>query len=411
MESRADVEALDRDDELAGFRDQFLLPDDVIYLDGNSLGPLSKSAAERTQRVLALEWGEDLITSWNQHGWIDLPQRVGNKIARLIGGGDGNVVCADSTSINLFKLLAAALRLKSDRKVILTDTGNFPTDLYVAQGLRDLLGADHQLRLVEPEAVADAIDTDVAVVMLTQVDYRTGRKHDMASITKAAHASGAVVLWDLSHSAGALPVDLLGDGVDLAVGCTYKYLNGGPGAPAYLFVSPGLQDQIKPPLSGWMGHDQPFDFDHEYRPAAGIARNLCGTPAILSMSALDAALDVILAADIAAIRAKSQRLTGLFMDLVDQRCGDYGFACLTPKDPDARGSQVSMRHPNGYPVMAALIDGGVIGDFRTPDVLRFGFAPLFLRYVDVWDAVDRLHTVMAEKRWDQTAYHAKAVVT
>lgn len=411
MLTRADFETLDRDDELAGFRDQFLLPDQIIYLDGNSLGPLSKRAAERTQRVLAREWGEDLITSWNQHGWIDLPQRVGNKIARLIGGGDGNVVCADSTSVNLFKLLAAALRLQTGRRIILTDTGNFPTDLYVAQGLRDLLGADHEVRFVEPAAVEGAIDADVAVVMLTQVDYRTGRKHDMAAITRAAHEAGALVLWDLSHSAGALPVDLIGDGVDLAVGCTYKYLNGGPGAPAYLFVAPALQDRIKPPLSGWMGHEQPFDFDHEYRPADGVARNLCGTPAILSMSALDAALDVILSADINAIRAKSQRLTGLFMDLMEQRCGEFGFALLTPADPDARGSQVSMRHPSGYPVMAALIDRSVIGDFRSPDVLRFGFAPLFLRFVDVWDAVDCLHTIMAEKRWDQATYHAKAAVT
>jgi len=411
MLTRDDFQALDRDDALGALRDEFLLPDGVIYLDGNSLGPLPKMAAARIQKVLGQEWGEDLIKSWTLHGWIDLPGKVGDKIARFIGGGEGNVACADSTSVNLFKLLAAALQLQSERRVILTDTGNFPTDLYVAQGLGGLLGATHELRMVEPTEVEAAIDDAVAVVMLTQVDYRTGRKHDMAKITKAAHDAGALVLWDLSHSAGALPVDLLGDGVDLAVGCSYKYLNGGPGAPAYLFVAPALQDRIKPPLSGWMGHEQPFDFDREYRPAAGIMRNLCGTPAILAMSALDAALDVILAADIGAIRAKSQRMTGLFMELVEKRCDGFGFELLTPSDPDTRGSQVSMTHPHGYPVMAALIDHGVIGDFRTPDVLRFGFAPLFLRYVDVWDAVESLRMIMAEKRWDRAEFHVKAAVT
>ena len=411
MLTRKDFEALDRDDPLRHVRDEFLLPEGAIYLDGNSLGPLPKAAVARLQQVIGQEWGEDLIKSWTLHGWIDLPSKVGDKIARLIGGGEGNVACADSTSVNLFKLLAAALPLRPNRRVILTDTGNFPTDLYVAQGLRDLLGAAHELRLVEPGAVEAAIDDDIAVVILTQVDYRTGRKHDMARITEAAHNAGALVLWDLSHSAGALPVDLLRDGVDLAVGCSYKYFNGGPGAPAYLFVAPALQDRIKPPISGWMGHEQPFEFDRDYRPARGVMRNLCGTPAILSMSALDAALDVILSSDLATLRAKSQRLTGLFMELVEARCAEFGFEILTPTDPEARGSQVSVTHPDGYPIMAALIDQGVIGDFRSPDVLRFGFAPLFLRFVDVWDAVDKLRTTMVEKRWDRAEFHVKAAVT
>lgn len=411
MLTREEFEALDRDDPLAALRGSFRLPDGVIYLDGNSLGPLTAPAAARMQQVLGQEWGEDLIKSWNLHGWIDLPGKIGDKIARLIGGGVGNVACADSTSVNLFKLLAAALRLRPDRRVILTDKGNFPTDLYVAQGLGALLGQGHQLRLVDPSDVEASIGDDIAVVMLTQVDYRTGRLHDMARITNAAHDVGALVLWDLSHSAGAVPIDLLGDGVDLAVGCSYKYLNGGPGAPAYLFVTPDLQDEVRPPLSGWMGHEQPFAFDRDYRPAPGIMRNLCGTPAILSMSVLDAALDVILAADIDAIRYKSQRLTGLFMELIGTRCGAFGFELLTPSNPDARGSQVSMTHPSGYPIMAALIDQGVIGDFRAPDVLRFGFAPLFLRYVDIWDAVDTLFTIMTEKRWDRDEFHAKATVT
>ena len=411
MVTRQECEALDRDDELRGFRDQFLLPNDIIYLDGNSLGPLPKVAAERVQKVVGQEWGDDLIRSWNVHGWIDLPQKVGDKISRLIGAGTDNVVCADSTSVNLFKLLAAALRLRSDRKIILSDTANFPTDLYIAQGLTDLLGNGYELRLVDAASIESQISTDVAIVMLTQVDYRTGELHDMARITKAAHCAGALALWDLSHSAGAMPVDLLGNGVDLAVGCGYKYLNGGPGAPAYLYVAPELQDQVRPPLSGWMGHERPFDFDRAYRPASGVARNLCGTPAILSMSALDAALDVILAADMNASREKSQRLTGLFMDLIRERCGAFRFDLLTPAEPDARGSQVSMTHADGYPIMAALIDNGVIGDFRAPNVLRFGFAPLFLRFVEIWDAVDRLHAIMAGRVWDRDEYKLQAAVT
>ncbi len=411
MVTRKECEARDRDDELKGFRDQFLLPDEVIYLDGNSLGPLPKVAAKRIQHVLAQEWGEDLIRSWNAHGWIDLPQKVGNKIARLIGAGTDNVVCADSTSVNLFKLLAAALRIRPDRKVVLSDTANFPTDLYIAQGLIELLGGSRELRLVETASVESEINSDVAVVMLTQVDYRTGGLHDIARVTQLAHEAGALMLWDLSHSAGALPVDLLGHGVDLAVGCGYKYLNGGPGAPAYLYVAPHLQDDIRPPLSGWMGHDRPFDFDQEYRPASGIARNLCGTPAILSLSALDAALDVIGAADMNAIRKKSQDITGLFMDLINERCGVFGFDLLTPNVPEKRGSQVSMTHANSYPIMAALIENGVIGDFRSPNVMRFGFAPLFLRFVDVWDAVDRLHGIMSERAWDRDEFKVKAAVT
>jgi kynureninase len=409
--SRDDVLAWDLKDPLAGMRDRFALPENTIYLDGNSLGALPKATAQRVSRVVKQEWGEDLIRSWNKHDWMGLPQRCGAKIAGLIGAAAHEVVVADSTSINLFKLLAAALRLRPDRRVILSDTGNFPTDLYVAQGLIELLDKGHELRLVAPGEISEAISEDVAVVMLTQTDYRSGRIHNMAEITAGAHAAGALMLWDLAHSAGAFPVDLRGCGVDFAVGCGYKYLNGGPGAPAFLFVAEDLQKDVRPPLSGWMGHEAPFLFDPDYRPAEGIARNLCGTPAILSLSALDEGLDVMRDAGMAAIRHKSVQMTDLFIALVDQNCADFGFRLLSPRDPELRGSQIAFSHEQGYPIMAALIDRGVIGDFRAPDILRFGFAPLYLRFADVWDAVDILREIMTRKSWDQPQFHKRMAVT
>lgn len=409
MVTREDLEALDRDDSLARFRDAFALPDGVIYLDGNSLGPLPRAVPARLQRVVEREWGRDLITSWNRHHWIDLPSLVGDKIGRLIGAGEGNVACADGTSINLFKLLAGALPLRPERGVILSDTGNFPSDLYVAQGLV-ARSARHRLRLVEPDRVEAAIDEEVAIVMLTQVDFRSGRKHDMARITAAAHRHGALVLWDLCHSVGAFPVDLLGDGVDLAVGCSYKYLNGGPGAPAFLFVAPALQESIKPPLPGWMGHEEPFAFDREYRPAEGVLRTLCGTPPVLALAALDAALDIMLEADMAAIGAKSQRMTELFITLIETQCAGLGFEVITPRLAAERGSQVSLTHPDGAPVAAALTDRGVIGDFRPPNILRFGLAPLYLRFVDLWDGVAILRRIMERRDWDQPRYRVKSTV-
>ncbi len=401
----------DQNDPLAVMRAQFRIPVNTIYLDGNSLGPLPQRTSERVTKVVEEEWGEDLIRSWNKHGWIELPLRCGEKIAELIGAAPGEVVVADSTSVNLFKLLAAALRLRPERKVILSDRGNFPTDLYVAQGLIELLDKGHELKLVEPEEVAEAIDESVALVMLTQTDYRTGRIHAMNDITAKAHTAGALMLWDLAHSAGAFPVDLRAANADFAVGCGYKYLNGGPGAPAFLFVAERLQDQVRPPLSGWMGHEAPFLFDRDYRPADGIARNLCGTPAILSMSALDAGLDVIRSAGMTEIRKKSLRMTSLFIDLVETRCANFGFQLFTPRNPEMRGSQVSFSHENGYPIMAALIERGVIGDFRAPDILRFGFTPLYLRYGDIWDAVETLHDIMASRSWDQPKYHKRLAVT
>ena len=399
------------DDPLAPMRAQFHIPANTIYLDGNSLGPMPRRTPERVAKVVEEEWGEDLIRSWNKHGWMELPGRCGGKIAELLGAEANEVVVADSTSVNLFKLLAAALRLRPERRIILSDKGNFPTDLYVAQGLVDLLEKGHELKLVEPEEVSDAIDEQVAVVMLTQTDYRSGRIHDMNAVTAKAHAAGALMLWDLAHSAGAFPVDLREADADFAVGCGYKYLNGGPGAPAFLFVAERLQDQVRPPLSGWMGHEAPFLFDRDYRPAEGIVRNLCGTPAILSMSALDAGLDVIRSAGMAEIRKKSVRMTSLFIDLMESRCADFGFELFSPRDPDTRGSQVSFSHGQGYPIMAALIERGVIGDFRAPDILRFGFTPLYLRYSDIWDAVETLRDIMESGSWDQPKFHKRLAVT
>ena len=408
--TRADCEARDRADPLAPFRQRFVLPPDVVYLDGNSLGALPKAAVARLQQAVDREWGQDLIRSWNLHRWIDLPQRAGAKIGRLVGAKANEVVVADSTSVNLFKLLAAALRLKPGRRVILSEPGNFPTDLYVAQGLIDMLGGKHELKLVPGERVADAIDENVAVVSLTHVNYKSGRIHDMAAVTAKAHAAGALMLWDLCHSAGALPVDLNAAKADLAVGCGYKYLNGGPGAPAFLFVAERHQESIRPPLSGWMGHAHPFTFDIGYEPAHGIARNLCGTPPVLSLSALDAALDVMLEADMKAIRAKSLALGELFLGLVEQECGRHGFANGSAPQHE-RGSQVGLLHPEGYAIMQALIARGVIGDFRAPDMLRFGFAPLYNRFVDAWDAVAALKAVMDARAWDAPKFKTRAAVT
>ena len=321
------------------------------------------------------------------------------------------MLVADSTSINVFKLLAAALALRPGRRAIVSDSGNFPTDLYMAQGLAALRGAGHVLRLEAPEDLVHAVDADTAVVMLTEIDYRTGRRHDMAAITAAAHAKGALVLWDLAHSAGALPVDLEGCNVDLAVGCGYKYLNGGPGAPAFLFVARRHHDGFTQPLSGWLGHAAPFAFETGYRPAPGIAQALCGTPPVLSLIALECGVDTLLAADIQAIHAKSMRMTDLFIALVEARCAGLGLTLAAPRDPRIRGSQVSFRHAEGYPIMQALIARGVIGDFRAPDILRFGITPLYLRFVDIWRAVEVLRDVLAARSWDAPRFKARAAVT
>jgi kynureninase len=409
--TRDDLAALDAVDPLAPWRDRFALPDGVIYLDGNSLGALPKATAGVLNEVIAQEWGRDLIISWTRHGWVELPQRIGARIARLIGAAPREVIVADSISVNLFKLAAAALRLRPGRRVVVAEAGSFPTDLYVLQGLRDLLGPAVELRLAPPETVEAALDGDTALVLLNHVDYRTGRMHDMARLTAAAHAAGALVLWDLAHSAGAVPVDLNAAGADLAVGCGYKYLNGGPGAPAFLFVAECWHDQIRQPLTGWFGHREPFAFDGDYRPAPGITRFLAGTPPILGLKALEVGVDLLLEVDPAALRTKSVALTGHLIQLVEEHCAGLGLTLVSPRDPAQRGSQVAFRHPEGYAVIQALIAQGVIGDFRAPDLMRFGLAPLYLRFVDLWDAVAALHAVLAGRTWDRPEFKRKAAVT
>jgi kynureninase len=407
--TRAELEALDRDDPLAPLREEFVLPGNVVYLDGNSLGPLPRATPGRVAAVVEREWGQGLIGSWNDAGWMSLPKRVGDKIARLLGAPAGTVIAADSTSVNVFKLLAAALGLRPERRVILSEAGNFPTDLYIAEGLAALLGQGHALRLVEPGGdIAAALGPDVAVVMLTHVDYRTGRMHDMTAVTAAAHAAGALTLWDLAHSAGAVPIGLASAGADLAVGCGYKFLNGGPGAPGFLYVAERLQAKAHYPLTGWLGHAEPFAFLPSYRPAPGIASAAVGTPSIIAMTALEAGVDVALRAPIGVVRAKSLRQAALLMDL----CAGMGALELaTPRDEAARGSQVSFRHPEAYAVMQALIARGVVGDFRTPDIIRFGITPLTLRYADLWDAAAVLRDVLMTEAWRDESYRIRKRVT
>ncbi len=407
--TRAALQALDRNDTLALFRDEFDLPPDVIYLDGNSLGPLPKATPGRVAQVVAHEWGQSLIRAWNAHDWIRLPLRVGEKIGRIIGAEPGSTLVADSTSVNLFKLLAAALEARPTRRIILTEAGNFPTDLYMAQGLAALLQRGHEVRAVaDPVA---ALNDDVAVLMLTHVNYRSGAMHDMATVTSAAHAVGALTLWDLSHSAGAVPLQLAEDGADFAVGCGYKYLNGGPGAPAFLSVAPRLQTDLQLPLTGWLGHANPFAFAPDYRPAQGIGRGMVGTPPILNLAALEVGIEQMLRVPMDALHTKSQHLIDLFIALVEQECAEHGFRLLTPRDATRRGSQVAFAHPDGYAIMQTLIARGVIGDFRTPDVMRFGLAPLYVRHVDVWDALTVLSEVMRTNAWRDPSLSERRAVT
>lgn len=409
--TRGDLEALDRADPVRPFRDRFDLPDGVIYLDGNSLGAMPKATPERVREVVQDQWGRDLIRSWNRHGWIDLQRRIGAKIGRLIGARDGETVVADTTSINLFKALAAGLELRPERRVIVSESTNFPTDLYVAEGLIRHLGRGHTLRLADPDDIEGAITDDVAVVMLTHVNYRTGRMYDIRRVTELAHARGAIMLWDLSHSAGAVPVDLTSANVDLAVGCGYKYLNGGPGAPAYVYVARRHQSHITPVLCGWLGHDSPFTFEQSFRAAEGISRMIVSSAPIVSLIALEVGIDVMLEAPMDALRAKSVQQTELFDALMTQEIGEGTFALVSPRAPEMRGSQLCYAHEHGWPIMQAMIDRGVIGDFRAPDVLRFGFTPLYLGFAELWDAVAILKEIMAERSWDRPRFHERALVT
>ena len=418
--NRPDCIALDAQDPLATLREQFLLPAGKIYLDGNSLGVLPRATPARVAQVVEQEWGQQLIESWNTAGWIDLPQRIGDKIARLVGVAPGELVVADSTSVNLFKVLSAALTIAQadapGRRVVLSERGNFPTDLYIAEALAKQRGCELVLTDSPDEISAHLASGCVAVLMLTQVDYKSGRIHDMHSVTALAQRHGTLALWDLAHSAGAFVVDLKAAGADFAVGCGYKYLNGGPGAPAFVWAHPRHAERFWQPLSGWMGHAAPFEFTPDYRPAAGIGRYLCGTPALLSMAALECGVDSVLAAEpfggMAALRRKSLALTDLFIALVESRCGDQGLTVITPREPALRGSQVALARDEGaYAIVQALIGRGVVGDFRAPDVLRFGFTPLYLRHVDVWDAVEHLRQVLASGEWREARFNTKAAVT
>ncbi|HEU0067005.1 MAG TPA: kynureninase [Sphingomonas sp.] len=398
----------DAADPFAEVRDAFALPDDLIYLDGNSLGALPRATAPHVALVVQREWGEGLIRSWNTHRWIDAARDLGARIAPLVGAAPDELLVADSTSVNLFKLIAAACRAAPDRHVILSEPGNFPTDLYVAQGVAGMLPG-RVVRTVAADAIADAIDADTAVVLLTHVHYKTGRKLDMAVLTAAAHAKGALIVWDLSHSVGAVAVDLNGCGADLAVGCGYKYLNGGPGAPAFLYVARALQARLHSPLSGWMGHAAPFAFGDDYAPAPGIGRFQCGTPPTLALAALAQGIAPFHAIDAPALFAKGQALCDLYIGLVEARCP--ALRLVTPRDAAARGSHVSFAHAQAYAICQALIARGVIGDFRDPDILRMGFTPLYTRFADVWRAVDVLADVIATQAWDDPAYRVRATVT
>jgi len=397
---------LERDalDPLAPLRAQFDLPEGVIYLDGNSLGARPRTALPRAQQVIAEEWGHDLIRSWNTAGWFDLPKRLGNRLAPLIGAHDGEVVVTDTTSVNLFKALAAALQMQAgqpQRRVIITERSNFPTDIYMAEGLSRWLERGYRLHLIDDVTeLATAINQETAVVMLTHVNYRTGYQHDMRATSALAHAAGALILWDLAHSAGAVPVDLHADGADLAVGCTYKYLNGGPGAPAFIWVPERHQAQFRQPLSGWWGHAAPFAMAPAFAPADGIARALCGTQPIVSLALVECGLDIYHQTSMAALRTKSLALTDLFIELVEQRCAAHPLGLVTPREHARRGSQVSFTHPHGYAVMAALIARGVIGDYREPAIMRFGFTPLYTSFTDVWDAVDILCDILDQQAYD-----------
>ena len=416
MTTRTHCLTLDAQDPLAPLRNQFALPAGVIYLDGNSLGARPVAALERAQAVIAEEWGNGLIRSWNSAGWADLSQRLGNRLAPLIGARDGEVVITDTTSINLFKVLSAALTVQRERapsrKVIVSEASNFPTDLYIAEGLTELLQQGYSLRLVNsPDELPKAIDQDTAVVMLTHVNYKTGYMYDMQAQTALSHECGALAIWDLAHSAGAVPIDLHQAGADYAIGCTYKYLNGGPGSQAFVWVNPALVDVVTQPLSGWFGHTRQFAMESRYAPSQGIARYLCGTQPSTSLAMVECGLDIFAQTDMASLRSKSLALTDLFIELVESRCAAHDLTLITPREHARRGSHVSFEHPEGYAVIQALIARGVIGDYREPRIMRFGFTPLYTSFAEVWDAVEILGEILDQRTWDQPQFKVRHSVT
>ncbi|GAB1841493.1 kynureninase [Achromobacter xylosoxidans] len=416
MHTRESCVAADRQDPLAPLKARFDLPPGVLYMDGNSLGVMPRAAAARAAEVITQEWGTGLIRSWNTAGWFELPSRLGDKLAGLLGAKEGELVITDTTSLNIFKALAASLRIQQkrqpERRVILSERDNFPTDLYMIQGMIDLLQQGYEMRLIDDDLPLErALEEDVAVVLLSHVNYRSGQMHDMAAVTRQAHERGALVIWDLAHAAGAVPVDLNGADADYAVGCTYKYLNGGPGSPAFIWVAPRHIPDFWQPLSGWWGHQRPFDMTVAYEPAGGIRRYLCGTQPIVSLAMVECGLDVAREADMAEVRRKSLALGDLFIALVEERCAGHPLTLVTPRDHAQRGSHVSLRHPNGYEVMQALIARGLIGDYREPEVLRFGLTPLYFGYADVWDAVEILKDVLDSKAWDKPEFKQRSAVT
>ena len=405
--SRADCEQLDQQDPIAALREEFELPAGIIYLDGNSLGARPKAALQRAQEVISHEWGTDLIKSWNTAGWFDLPSTLGQQLAPLIGAQASEVVVTDTTSVNLFKAIAAALQLQSGdskRKTIITERSNFPTDIYMAEGITRWLDRGYNIVLIDsPEELPAVINDSTALLMLTHVNYRTGYLHDMAAVTALAHEHGALTLWDLAHSAGAVPVALNAARADFAVGCTYKYLNGGPGSPAFIWVPEHHQASFQHPLTGWWGHASPFAMDPGFSPTPGIRRALCGTQPIVSLAMVACGLDVFGKTDMQAIRKKSLALTDLFISLVESRCAAHPLELVTPRPHQQRGSQASFKHPHAYALIQALIQRGIIGDYREPAIMRFGFTPLYTRFVDVWDAVEGLRDILDNKDYDANA--------
>lgn len=400
-----DIRAMDAQDPLAHKRALFQLPPDTIYLDGNSLGCLPAAAQARSRDVVERQWGRDLIKSWNSHGWIDLPVSTGEKIAHLIGAAPGQTICCDSVSVNLFKVLSAALALQPGRSVVVSQPDNFPTDLYIAQGMQQLLSTQRcELKLIDADNICDCLDDSVAVLMLTHVNFRSGRVHDMQAITRLAHDKGIVVIWDLAHSVGVLPLELDRWQVDFAVGCTYKYLNGGPGAPAFIYAAKRLLPSVQQPLSGWMGHTAPFEFSRDYAAAQGMEKFLCGTPPVVSMSILNAALDVFADVTVSQLREKSLLLSALFLRLVMQQPGSAALTPGSPADGAERGAQLAFHHPQAYEICQAMIARGVIADFRAPDILRLGFSPLYLRFEDIWHSVNVLAMIMQQALWRQPEY-------
>lgn len=405
-----EARALDRADPLRQCRDRFVIPEGLIYLDGNSLGVLPKAAVDRQRDLVEKEWGVSLIRSWNEHDWIGAPQRIGARIAPLIGARPNEVIVADSVSVNLFKLILAAAALRPDRPVLLSEAGNFHTDLHIASGAA-ATAPNLRLEVVERDRIEQSIGPETGLLLLTHVHYKTGSRFDMAELTERANEAGALTIWDLSHSAGAVPLDLNRDGAELAVGCGYKYLNGGPGAPAFLYVAEHLQERLVSPLRGWMGHASPFAFTDDYAPAPGISRFLAGTPPMLSMIGLESGIESFDGVAVDQVWAKSVALFDLFADLVEERCAGHGLSCISPPEPELRGSHISFRHPHAFELCQALIADGVIGDFRAPDVIRFGLTPLYLGHEDIWTGVERMRRILESGSWKDPRFAVRGKVT